>query len=130
MGQPAAVVRVRLVPPEILYLLGICQYDLHSLHSFQNIENRLPVSASTLHHHMGTSAALQPIPQLFEFPVVGPIFVGLLLCFSVGWTRHHTNHHELLADIDPAQHSKTAPIIFASSTAEARPTPFRTDCSA
>jgi hypothetical protein len=56
--QPATVIRVRFVAPQVAHLLGIGEHHLQSFHFFQDMEDRFPIDAGALHGNMSTTAGL------------------------------------------------------------------------
>jgi len=96
--QPAAIVRIGLVPAPVLHIGGVGED--HADVRLEQVEDRLPVAPRALHHGMGAALGNQPSGKPVEFANDGAELLDLGPWFLLGAAGHHADQHELLADID------------------------------
>src|ERR1035438_7953333 len=98
--QPAGVVAVRLVAPQILHMLRIGQQNLQ-VSIVQNVVNRPPVRSRALHDGVRTSPFLKPHSQALQVLVQraeSPYFFGR---HGRRIAHHHADIDEFPTDVDP-----------------------------
>src|SRR5260221_5922190 len=99
VGQPFAVLDIRLAPGHRLHVLGVDQEDPAPL--LQQIVDRPPIHARAFERHVRYSLLLQPLRQRQQVRRHGPKRARLLLRMAFHTCQHHRHDDGPLMHVDP-----------------------------
>src|SRR5712691_7300943 len=97
VGDPLAVLDVRLMPRNRLHVLGVDQNDLEA--AFQDVQDGSPINARTFHGHMRHALAPQPVGQRQQSSGGGSEGAYLATHPATRRGEQQAGHHRFLVDI-------------------------------